>query len=383
MMNSTRKNTSEHKITELFDNNWRSTRSAVRTRESDVRPYDPAHSWEARHENPKTFSKLEANYVTVQPTRPIVLSGSAVVPLDSKKGMDVLNIKQPPRELCPIPLTQEQRDVFMEPNLKAKVPMLAEAASTNKVIVMSEPLGYKNMDVRPASFKQIDVPQALIDAGPQCDKKLLTPAERREILEYERRQRVAKEIIRQAVATREKTKKLVTGQGFHRGIVGVDSSHNENSEIYGQRAQREHAHDEYKSITHLERKANIAAHTSSVETNGNFFIPDTIASRVNIEKGFQSKGGQNMVGLSFDETFNRLFNRRMDRPPKTIRTLHMRDQELSGKQYNLVNHTLIEHWPARQFFERDVDKRMHHASQFAALEGPRNLQGTLLTDKKF
>lgn len=213
--------------------------------------------------------------------------------------------------------------------------------------------------------------------------QLLTPAERREILEYERRQRVAKEIIREAVATREKTKKLVTGQQFHRGIVGVDSSENPNSEIYGRRAQDQHAHDEYKSITHLERKANIAAKTSSVETNGNFLVPETIASRVKIERDYQSKGGQNMVGLSFDETFNRIFNRRMDRPPKTVRTLHMRDQELSGKQHNIVNHTLIEQWPARQFFERDKDKRMEHPSQYASVEGPRNLQGTLLADKKF
>jgi Trp operon repressor len=222
-----------------------------------------------------------------------------------------------------------------------------------------------------------------------CDRivclyvQLLTPAERREILEYERRQRVAHEIIREAVAQREKTRKLVTGQSFHRGIVGVDAAHNETSEIYGKQAVAVRAHEEYKSITHLERHANIAAKTSSLETNGDYLVPETIASRVQIEKLYQSKGGQNMVGLSFDETFNRIFNRRMDRPPKTIRTLHMRDQELSGKQYNLVNHTLIEHWPARQFFERDVDKRMHHPSQFCAPEGPRNLQGTLQADKKF
>jgi hypothetical protein len=173
-MNATRKTTSEHRITELFDNNWRHTRSTVRTKETDIRPYDPSHSWEARHENPKTFSKLEATYVTVQPTNPIVLSGTSVVPLDHKITMDVLNVKQPGRELAKIPLTQEQRDVFMESTLKGVVPMLSEAANNNKVIVMKEPLGYKNMDVRPASFKQIDVPKALLEAGPQCDKKVTT-----------------------------------------------------------------------------------------------------------------------------------------------------------------------------------------------------------------
>ena len=211
----------------------------------------------------------------------------------------------------------------------------------------------------------------------------MTPAERREILEYERRKRVANEIIREAVAAREKTRKLVTGPSFQRGILGVDNATNEQSEIYGAEARAARDHSEYKAITHLERKSNIATRTSSFETNGNILVPDSIASRVKIEKYYQSKGATNTLGLSFDETHNRLFNRRMDRAPNIDRTLYIRDQELSGKQYNIVTHAMIEQWPARSFFHREKDPRMDHPSQGAALEGPRNLQGTLLKDKKF
>ena len=172
-MTTRAKTTPAHKITALFDNDWKATRSAVRTREMDNRSYDPSHSWDGKQTNPGTFSKLQVTYMPAQPINPIVLSGSAVIPLEDTVGLQVLNVFQPARELCPIPLNQEQRDVFMAPNLKGVVPMLAEAAEGNKVIVMKEPLGYKNMDVRPASFKQIDVPKCLIEAGPQCDKKVM------------------------------------------------------------------------------------------------------------------------------------------------------------------------------------------------------------------
>lgn len=161
---------------------------------------------------------------------------------------------------------------------------------------------------------------------------------------------------------------------FNRGILGIDSSSNEQSEIYGEKARDFNVRDEYLSIKHLERRTTLAQKSSSLHTNGNILAPETLPPRVKSEKLYQSKGGAART-LSFDETHNRIFFRRMDRPQNTQRAQNIRDQELSGKDYNIVNHTIINHWPSRTL-NRDVNKVLNHPSQ-ASLEGPRNLQGSL------
>lgn len=106
----------------------------------------------------------------------------------------------------------------------------------------------------------------------------------------------------------------------------VDSCNNEESEIYGAKAKRAHADKEYKAQIHLERKGYLALRCSSLATNGNILVPESIlpryslthlfssyllinfAFRVQTEAFYQSKGG-NTHALSFDETHNRLFCR--------------------------------------------------------------------------
>ena len=141
----------------------------------------------------------------------------------------------------------------------------------------------------------------------------------------------------------------------------VDTSDNETSEIYGAKARDIHAENDYKSITKLERRYHLAVNRSSMQTNGNILIPDTIAPRVKIDKFYQNKGGS-IHALSFDETFNRLFNRRMEVAPAAGRTQNIRDCELSGKNYNIVTHAMVKECPSKQF-DRDYDKRLGHPSQ--------------------
>lgn len=107
-----------------------------------------------------------------QPVRPIVMSGNAVICLEDAHGLEVLNVSQNPKTAAFIPLTQEQRDVGMKTNLKGEVPMCMEAATRGNVVVLEEPLGFKNNMVRAANFKEISVPKCLIEAGPQCDQKV-------------------------------------------------------------------------------------------------------------------------------------------------------------------------------------------------------------------
>ena len=168
----TQKKSAADKFTRLFDDNWRERKSTLRTKLAGSRTYDPSYSWDARSDNPEHFSRLESKLMPLQTVRPIVLSGNAVVPLEESTGMEVLNVKQPSSTLSYIPLTQEQKDVGMTKDLSGTIPMCSDAAAKGKYVVLEEPLGFKNMDMRSAQFKSLDMPACLIEAGPQCDKKV-------------------------------------------------------------------------------------------------------------------------------------------------------------------------------------------------------------------
>ena len=108
-------------------------------------------------------------------------------------------------------------------------------------------------------------------------------------------------------------------------------------------------------------------------TNGNILVPTSVAARVKTVPDYQSKG-RLYHGLSYEETHNRLFCRQ-ERAGGSERTQRIRNAELSGKQYNIVSLTTIEHWPSRHF-ERLKNKVLAHPSQ-ESLHGSRNLQGSL------
>ena len=360
------------KFSELFDKDWKKMRSTLRARTADDRSYDPSYSWDGKSDDPISFSRMQATEMPVQPTRPVTLSGGAVIQLDHTPGA-FLNPTLPGKTQSQIPLTCDQRDLKMTGDLSGKIPLCRDAFSSNKVVVVDERPKFSNMEMQPPSFRAEPLPEYIIAAGPQADQCLLNPAQRRGILEFEMRKRAADDIIRTATAAREKTRKQMSGLQFQRGILMVDSSHNEESEIYGESAKKTHADKQYKSQIHLERRSTLSKNTSSMATNGNILVPESVAPRVKTTSFYQSKGGS-AHAFSFEETHNRLFCRQ-ERAPNGTRTQRIRDAELGGKQFNIVNHTTIEHWPSRHY-ERLEDKNMTHPSQ-TSLEGTRNLQGSI------
>lgn len=62
----------------MFDGDWIRNKSTMRTKLDDERSYDTTYSWEARSDNPKEFSRLQATDMPVQNTKPITLSGNQV-----------------------------------------------------------------------------------------------------------------------------------------------------------------------------------------------------------------------------------------------------------------------------------------------------------------
>ena len=308
-----------------------------------------------------------------QGCKPICLSGPAVVPLENTDGFNAINVKQPSKELSKVPLTMEQQDIKMRHDMSGVVPYVQEVHKNKKIVLMDRNTTFNNNVVDPAKFTDGNIPEYMVQAGPQCDQKLLNPSQRRTIHDFEKRQKQAEELVRKAQGDRMKTRKQMSGLQYHRGVLMVDSSDNMASEIYGDRAKLKKADDEYHSQIQLERMSRLATKRSAMATNGNILVPETLGPRVKINNIFQSKGGD-FHALSHDETHNRLFCR-LQGSNEAPRTQRLRDIELSGKQYNITQHTIIEHWPAKNF-ERNADSRMKHPSQHS-LEAGRNLQGTL------
>lgn len=195
--------TLHEKFSLYFDDDWAKSRSGVRTRATDERSYDPSYSWDGQSDNPKSFSRLNLTEMPVQKTRPITLSGAAVVPLDPITGLEVLNVHQPPAQLSQIPLTNIQTEVGMVGDLSGKIPMAETARNAGKNVLLEDRPTFKNYELRPPKFKTVEVPKFMEEAGPNCDQVLLTPAQRREILEYEKSKNAAALCLKEAVAQRE------------------------------------------------------------------------------------------------------------------------------------------------------------------------------------
>jgi len=364
----TKKNLS--KFTDLFDKSWKNTRSSLRARTADDRSYDISYSWDARSDNPAAFTRMEATDCPVQPARPICLSGTQIVPLEPQSGQ-FLNPDIPATKRSTIPLNTIQQDIGMEVDLSGSIPMASNARTEGKYVCIDSREGFANMNMAPPTFKIEERPDYMDRAGPQADAILLNVAQRRGIIEFEKRENEAKAILRSAHGTREKLRKQLQGPLFRRGVLMTESSEDPNSEIYGSKALKDQAHKDYRAQIHLERRSQLATKLSSIATNGNITVPDSIAPRVKTEAFYQSKGGKNHA-FSFEETHNRLFCRQ-ERAGGAMRTQRIRDAELSGKQYDIVHLTAIEHWPSRSF-DRLQNKNLLHPSQ-ASLNGPRNLVG--------
>lgn len=184
------KSTAE-KFATLFDNDWQNQRSTLRqTRHQSSASYNPAYSWNARSIDPK----LDRITGTVNDTskafsRPIGLSGSTVVPLEPNQGLEVFNVPKSNNNSINHALTTEQEVIGMNRNPSGVIGIVEQAKRLNKVVIADHDGGFINMDVKPPTFTLVDPPKGLVEAGSQCDKKLLTPAQRLEVRENVNQQR--------------------------------------------------------------------------------------------------------------------------------------------------------------------------------------------------
>lgn len=365
-----------NKFTQYFDKDWKTCRSSLKYMHSDDKSYDPSVSWDGRSDNPKAFARLQAKEMPYQPGYPITMSGKAVIPLEAHDGLPIFGAYGSETKSS-IPLTTEQRDLGMQGSLRSEIPLAEQARAGGQVVCIDETPSFRNNEMRPPQFRSVEMPGFIKEVGPQADKKLMTPAQRRELLDFEIRTRAAGEYMRKAASDRAKTRKQIGGIQFHRGVLMYDSTNNIDSEAYGDKAKALAGTMGKLDSFHSERQEHIARTQGktmqTVLNTGANQGSEAISADRNF---FQSKGRQNTFDNSFSSTYNTLFGR-VDTTIRPERTQYLRDQDLSGKQYDLVCHTRVEHCPPSNGFTRQENRILSHPSQ-ACLEGQRNLQGTLL-----
>ena len=350
------------KLTIHFDKDWSLNRSTLRAKTADDRSYNPDSSWDAKSDNPVQFSRLQATEMPVQSARPVTLSGHAVVELETKTdGLKILNVHQADKKLNNIPLNREQLDVEMKPDLSCVSELEEKAKTLGYSIIMDKLPSFQKMKNEGPVFEQVTVPQALIEAGPQCDQRLLNPIQRREIAQYEQKKNHAKLYIKDAQLIRGKTRKAVNGPEFHRGILQVDSSLNVDSEIYGERAKKYLTKLKHKRDLHFGRHDRLAFLRSNMSESGNILDGKSIKPGVKLNSLYQSKCMKHTC-LTTEETHNRLFPKKLDKYPRnTVREQKLRNQDVHGKKFNIVSHI---QYP---YFESDVKERLNklqiHPSQ--------------------
>merc|ERR1712070_713105 len=104
------------------------------------------------------------------------------------------------------------------------------------------------------------------------------------------------------------------------------------------------------------RRDYLGTKASSMAHSGNILNPDLMSSNVRTEKFYQNKGGD-IHAMTFKETYFRVLESNKEfRKKGSNRAQYLRDQDLCGKNYNIVSHVEIESWPSN--VPQRVDKRM-------------------------
>ena len=358
------------KLTDKCDRDWKNTKSTIRV---NMRNYSPASSWEGQSVDPAPFSKLQETGLPVQPSNPCTLCGKAVTQLERFfPGMPLATVDTSKK--VDIPLTFNQQDVNMiGSDLSGNVPEVQKAREENKYLVMKADSGFKNMQNRGPEFEIKEKPSFYEKAGQQGDQILLRPDQRREMMRFDTEEFRGYKYAKEAVAQRANTKKIMHGPVYHRGVVGVDSCDNVNSEVYGEIAKNFFAEESAVMAARAARKEYLAQHQSSVKYNGNILNPDSIPDRVQVSSMFQTKGAKKENGFENSKKNIMMGGNSKKGNFDPERAQRLRDQDIAGKNFNIVTGTEITQWPSH--VQRSEHDRMLHPSQ-TALESARNMLGS-------
>ena len=242
-----------------------------------------------------------------------------------------------------VPLTLEQSDLGMECSLLGTIPLSDSVVNEDHSIFLAQAGSLCLANLQKPTFKVVQLPSYIIEAGPQCDQKLLTPLQRREYMTFEKRKLDANLAIKRSKAFRMKSRdNITTGKCFRENSISDSGEFN----TYGYTAAENHEIKRTLRL-HSDRKDHLAQKSSATSINGDFILPNSIPKSVPLISDILRKGGSNNLS-SFDDTFKRLFVAKENKSSSSERTQAIRDRDLHGKEYNHISHSEIEHWPSRK-----------------------------------
>ncbi|GMH65566.1 hypothetical protein TrRE_jg9136, partial [Triparma retinervis] len=323
--------------------------------------YDPSISWDGLSVDPRPFSRFDARPTRVDPklTSAVGLAGNRVVELDCVNDGSVFGISTSGDKVRRIPETHEQLDTVNR----------ARPDLGYDEVVLEEP-SFSNFHLNIPTTKPARTPIGLIKGGPNADRCLLTPDERREIMEFEHKRIAAHKLIGKADGARNRLKSLMMTRHTN-GVQGVDSVQNLDSRVYGELGRTIKTKVDNKALHQTRRMENLRRINTASERMGyNPFHHNTEVLPASETKVFQSKNRASRVEL---DTHSRLF---IDKgiPINGQRTQKLRDETLAGKDWNITTGTKITTLPSKVPFRNN--KMQAHPSQ-ATMQRGRNMQGFL------
>ncbi|GMH92792.1 hypothetical protein TrVE_jg12084 [Triparma verrucosa] len=321
--------------------------------------YDPSISWDGLSVDPRPFSRFDARPMqSAKTSHPVGMAGNRVVELDPVNDGSVFTLPVGEDKVRPIPPTAAQIDTAVRGGVDGY-----------DTVVLDEP-SFNNFHLHIPQTRPAKTPSALIRGGPQADQTLLTPAERKEIMVFEHKQKAAHKLIAKADGARNRLHSLMATK-HHTGVTGVDSVRNLNSAVYGSLGQTIQSKLSKKAASSLARTAALTRLASAEERLGyNPFHHNTTVLPPSSTKVFQTKNNSAKPQL---DTHSRLF---VDAgiPINPSRTQKLRNETLGGKDFNITNGTLITNIPCTVPFRNN--KMQSHPSQ-ATMQRGRNMQGFL------
>jgi len=284
--------------------------------------YDPMTSWDGMAEDSETFSRLT--------------QGTRVVPLENHPDGGLLGSVALERGQIPRTDAQDDADgeadsrgggLYGRPEDNVNNPERAE----DSTVLFNQRF----------TLGVVEVPRAISVKAPACMSKigLLTPTERREIMEFEKFNLQSKRTRHKADLDNKRRVQIMKSR-HPEGCVGVDGPAAGDTEVYKDKAYMLQAKNGTMVQHSNGRRGLLAGKQSSVNGKGRRLLGHDHGIKNAAETKFcQSKGGGARRQIN---THQRLF---MDDPRSLnpARTQHLRNEDLAGKNFNIVTGAGHEH----------------------------------------
>jgi hypothetical protein len=208
---------------------------------------------------------------------------------------------------------------------------------------------YHNYKVIAPRNRAVQAPDAMTKVG------LLTPADRRAIMEFEKQNLLAKRVRQQSDLDHSRRVGLMACR-HPEGCLGLDGPGSAASEAYGAKGDmmlRQRDHRQRHANARAERLRQVSSSVANVPYD--MLDHDMAVKTAQETKVFQEKTGVRQ----YLDTTNRIFDNSAY-IPSVNRMQSLRNEDLGGKQYNIVTHTNVPVAPSNMPLR--MDHREAHPS---------------------